>query len=203
MRFEGTLTQWNDDRGFGFITPLPTGQEIFVHISAFARDGQRPLLNEALSFEITLNKDGKKQACAVRRLISTAASSPAPRERRAEAALSRESNALPTRAVVIVLVCALLAAAYWHYDRRNQRAKAMQMEAAAQALEVPARPPSAALPQPLGSSPYRCDGRQHCSQMTSCSEARFFLQNCPGTKMDGDGDGVPCEEQWCTSPLAK
>jgi endonuclease YncB( thermonuclease family) len=44
---------------------------------------------------------------------------------------------------------------------------------------------------------YRCDGRTHCSHMTSCEEANFFLKNCPGVKMDGDGDGVPCERQWC------
>lgn len=44
---------------------------------------------------------------------------------------------------------------------------------------------------------YRCDGRIHCSQMTSCEEATFFLKNCPGTKMDGNNDGVPCERQWC------
>lgn len=44
---------------------------------------------------------------------------------------------------------------------------------------------------------YRCDGRVHCSQMTSCEEATFFLRNCPGTKMDGDGNGIPCERQWC------
>ncbi len=44
---------------------------------------------------------------------------------------------------------------------------------------------------------YRCDGRVHCSQMTSCAEATFFLRNCPGTKMDGDGNGIPCERQWC------
>jgi hypothetical protein len=46
-------------------------------------------------------------------------------------------------------------------------------------------------------SPYECDGRTHCSQMTSCEEAEFFLANCPGVKMDGGGDGVPCEKQWC------
>jgi Excalibur calcium-binding domain len=46
-------------------------------------------------------------------------------------------------------------------------------------------------------SPYQCDGRVHCSQMTSCEEAEFFLANCPGVKMDGGGDGVPCEKQWC------
>lgn len=44
---------------------------------------------------------------------------------------------------------------------------------------------------------FSCDGRRHCSQMTSCAEATFFLQNCPGTEMDGDRDGVPCERQWC------
>ena len=44
---------------------------------------------------------------------------------------------------------------------------------------------------------FTCDGRIYCSQMTSCDEATYFLQNCPGTKMDGNNDGVPCEKQWC------
>jgi endonuclease YncB( thermonuclease family) len=44
---------------------------------------------------------------------------------------------------------------------------------------------------------FKCDGRTYCSQMTSCEEATFFLQNCPGVKMDGNNDGVPCEKQWC------
>jgi hypothetical protein len=44
---------------------------------------------------------------------------------------------------------------------------------------------------------YRCDGRTYCSQMTSCAEAKYFLANCPGVKMDGDRNGIPCEKQWC------
>jgi endonuclease YncB( thermonuclease family) len=43
----------------------------------------------------------------------------------------------------------------------------------------------------------RCDGRTSCSQMSSCAEATWFLKNCPGVKMDGNNDGVPCERQWC------
>lgn len=43
----------------------------------------------------------------------------------------------------------------------------------------------------------RCDGRTHCSQMRSCEEALFFLNNCPNAVLDGDNDGVPCERQWC------
>ena len=46
-------------------------------------------------------------------------------------------------------------------------------------------------------SGFKCDGRTLCSQMKSCEEAMFFLNNCPNTKMDGNGDGVPCESQWC------
>jgi hypothetical protein len=44
---------------------------------------------------------------------------------------------------------------------------------------------------------FKCDGRVYCSQMTSCAEAEYFLSSCPGVKMDGDNDGVPCEKQWC------
>ncbi|MDD2882637.1 MAG: excalibur calcium-binding domain-containing protein [Rhodoferax sp.] len=33
--------------------------------------------------------------------------------------------------------------------------------------------------------------------MTSCPEAKFFLSHCPGVKIDGDGDGIPCENQLC------
>jgi hypothetical protein len=44
---------------------------------------------------------------------------------------------------------------------------------------------------------FRCDGRVYCSEMTSCAEARYFLEHCPGVKMDGEGDGIPCEGQWC------
>ncbi|MCZ2496128.1 hypothetical protein GN316_05105 [Xylophilus sp. Kf1] len=44
---------------------------------------------------------------------------------------------------------------------------------------------------------FKCDGRTYCSQMTSCQEATYFLKNCPTAKMDGDNDGVPCEQQLC------
>ena len=43
---------------------------------------------------------------------------------------------------------------------------------------------------------YSCDGRTWCSQMHSCEEATYFSHHCSST-MDGNGDGVPCEKQWC------
>ncbi len=44
---------------------------------------------------------------------------------------------------------------------------------------------------------FSCRGKTHCSQMTSCEEAIFYLRNCPGVQIDGNNDGVPCEKQWC------
>lgn len=43
---------------------------------------------------------------------------------------------------------------------------------------------------------FSCDGRKYCSQMRSYEEAVYFNSHCPDTKMDGDGDGVPCESQF-------
>jgi hypothetical protein len=40
---------------------------------------------------------------------------------------------------------------------------------------------------------FRCDGRIYCSQMHSRAEAEYFTRHCPGTRMDGDHDGIPCE----------
>jgi endonuclease YncB( thermonuclease family) len=68
---------------------------------------------------------------------------------------------------------------------------------ASQAPAAPIQPVVAPSPSITTASAMRCDGRQYCSQMTSCAEAKWFLKNCPGMKMDGNNDGVPCEQQWC------
>jgi hypothetical protein len=44
---------------------------------------------------------------------------------------------------------------------------------------------------------FSCMGKTYCSQMKSCEEAKYYLANCPGVEIDGDGDGIPCEEQFC------
>ena len=65
MRIEGTLAKWNDAREFGFITYKHGTHNIFVHISAFPRGGQRPQLGEPLLFEI--DHSGKIRAVNVSR----------------------------------------------------------------------------------------------------------------------------------------
>ncbi|BAI97453.1 hypothetical protein Sj15T_18890 [Sphingobium sp. TA15] len=44
--------------------------------------------------------------------------------------------------------------------------------------------------QPIGPS---CGSKWKCGQMDSCSEAYHYLNECGLSRLDGDGDGVPCE----------
>ena len=76
-------------------------------------------------------------------------------------------------------------------EELNAEARKRRAAAAAKAPEKVA--PAA----PSESTGFSCDGRRYCSQMKSCAEAKYFLANCPGVKMDGDKNGIPCEQQWC------
>jgi hypothetical protein len=65
-------------------------------------------------------------------------------------------------------------------------------------LTAPQLPAKEVSPLPARrAAAFSCDGRTYCSQMSSCAEAKYFLANCPGVKMDGDKNGIPCEQQWC------
>jgi len=109
----------------------------------------------------------------------------------------------------LLIIAALGVVAWQAYDRYVYKS-----DAANEVIFQEASPPEVGGSQqqvdPLSSGErlrsdgFRCDGRKYCSQMTSCEEAKFFLKNCPGVKMDGPrpgedgpGDGVPCESQWC------
>ncbi len=48
---------------------------------------------------------------------------------------------------------------------------------------------------PPDAEKFACGGKQYCREMSSCAEARFYLQRCGLTALDGDSDGVPCEDR--------
>jgi len=87
----------------------------------------------------------------------------------------------------VVSLLAIAAIGAYAYSRIRDRAQP----------EAIAPVPATSLSQPVASPGFKCDGRTTCSQMTSCAEARYFLQHCPNTTMDGNHDGDPCERQWC------
>ena len=181
MRANGKLKAWNAERGFGFIAPDDGGADVFVHISAFQRGSSAPQVGQLLSFETQKGRDGKTKAVAVLRPGDKPRARPEPRRNS-----HRRSGFVPRLVAV-----ALLAGIGWyaHSEYRKQHTPHI--------LPGNSAAPSALLQGLPEKSPFKCDGRQHCSQMTSCEEARFFVKNCPETTMDGDHDGQPCEQQWC------
>jgi cold shock CspA family protein len=66
MDQQGRLTQWNDAKGYGFITPLSRGPRIFVHISQFQQRHRRPCLNDLLTYVIGHDEQGRLRAMEVR-----------------------------------------------------------------------------------------------------------------------------------------
>lgn len=95
-----------------------------------------------------------------------------------------------------LIVLLILASLGWYGYGKYQQANRKSHIEAAYSADVPSERPSTRPDRPV-SKTYTCDGRTYCSQMTSCEEATWFLKNCPGTKMDGNNDGIPCEKQWC------
>ncbi len=64
-RQKGTLTQWHDDKGYGFITPFTGDKRVFVHISAFEYRNRRPLSGDVLTYSLTTDQQGRPNARAV------------------------------------------------------------------------------------------------------------------------------------------
>lgn len=74
MRYKGKITHWNDDKGFGFITPIGGGQQVFVHIKSFVNRQRRPVDNERVSYVVKTDLKGRPSAETVtfvgKRLLS-------------------------------------------------------------------------------------------------------------------------------------
>jgi endonuclease YncB( thermonuclease family) len=105
--------------------------------------------------------------------------------------------------------------AAWVYRRYNHDPQLPVLEAQAQAARrglwgLPAwqrvppwewrrqDSPSATRPstRPQANRPvalFRCGAKRTCREMASCEEAKFYLTVCGLKRLDGDGNGIPCE----------
>lgn len=63
MREKGTIASWNDDKGYGFISPISGGRQVFVHISAFSNRGRRPEIGAVITYGVSTDKQGRP--CAI------------------------------------------------------------------------------------------------------------------------------------------
>lgn len=185
MRRQGRIVEWNDARGFGFILWHGGNERAFAHIRDFTDRKLRPAVGDVVTYDQTMEQ-GRPRATA----IAYAAAPVHPEAQVRSVAAQGDRRAALAGWITAALLVAIVAGVAWHYRIEHQRRLADE-----RAHHAAAASRTGATPR---SSPgvYRCEGKQHCSQMASCEEARFYVAHCPDTRMDGDGDGKPCED-WC------
>ena len=60
---KGTVKWFNEDKGFGFITPDDGGKDLFVHHSEIKTSGSRATLSDGQKVEYVVGQ-GQKGPCA-------------------------------------------------------------------------------------------------------------------------------------------
>jgi uncharacterized membrane protein YsdA (DUF1294 family)/cold shock CspA family protein len=78
VRFKGTISDWNDERGFGFIQPAEGGARVFLHIKAVRDRAVRPVNGKRVTYQLGRDDRGRPRAENVRDslLSSTPAKQP-------------------------------------------------------------------------------------------------------------------------------
>ena len=62
MRFQGKISDWNDDKGYGFVEPNGGGARAFVHIKSFDDLPRRPMNGDIIIYETTTDERNRIQA---------------------------------------------------------------------------------------------------------------------------------------------
>ena len=62
MRYQGKISEWRDEQGFGFITQNGDAQRYFLHIKSFSRRGRRPVLNDVVTYTLGTDRKGRANA---------------------------------------------------------------------------------------------------------------------------------------------
>jgi len=75
MRYQGKVTNWKDDQGFGFVIPNGGGQKAFVHIKAFANKSNRPAEGDLITYELATDERGRFYAKNIQHVTGPATSS--------------------------------------------------------------------------------------------------------------------------------
>jgi len=67
IRKKGKIVKWNDEKGYGFILPMGSKKNIFVHIKSFSDRTVRPAVDQNVIFSIEKNTKGQDAAINVSR----------------------------------------------------------------------------------------------------------------------------------------
>lgn len=206
----GKIVRWHDDKGFGFVKSDDLDKDVFVHISAFPPNSLRPKVGDDVVFQVGNTPKGLQVTRArYQNQLNDNVSTNAQKgnlylelERDDNVFQRKDSNVSFTKKTykqsklpnnkpkgLFSSLFGLLAIAcliYYGYQNLSNRSEYTNSQVSKQTL------PSIEQ-KSVSNTNFKCDGRQHCSQMNSREEAEWFSQNCPDTKMDGDKDGDVCE----------
>ncbi|CAG34966.1 excalibur calcium-binding domain-containing protein [Desulfotalea psychrophila] len=191
VRLQGKIEKWVGERGFGFIKSEKSAKSIFVHISAFDRAISRaPRVGDTISYCLRTDHNGKTKAVdAIIKGLPLRK-----RRERSQPTGQRPYKKQETKnswRIFVICLALLIGFASLFYNR-------LQASADQTVTGIPLGGIDETFVQREQLSlNYSCAGKIHCPEMTSCQEAQFYLSNCPDVKLDGDGDGIPCEEQFC------
>lgn len=193
MFIEGIVKTYNTDRGFGFIQCDDNRKDIFFHISDFPNKHQLPRIGEKLKFYVDLS-DRKPRAKNIIRLEMKSAQPDSSGRAQSTKRMAQKNKGFNLvnfsigAAIVAIFISVFVPLVSGIYTREKLKREPVSSP---ESMRISSKSSSN-----NPTSNYRCDGRTHCSQMKSYEEAVYFINNCPGTEMDGDGDGEPCERQF-------
>ena len=188
---KGLLKSWKTDKGFGFIKSDTLEHDTFIHISALKHMSRKPKVGDTIYFEVATQPDGKTKAINCR--IEGVAELKAPYQKHNNQphriAKSNFASSFLGKVASIALIAVLCLYAFNKYNAHSSSQTPIITNADLATFDE--KYPKVVIPK--STQNFTCDGRQYCTEMRSREEAVFFINNCPNTKMDGDGDGDPCE----------
>ena len=174
MRFQGKIKSWNQVKGFGFISPNSGGKDIFVRISEFNKIHRRPSINSLVTYEVSNDEKNRQQAKNIK-LVG---------DKNTLDTYTRKGQHLFFTSIIKIIITGFII--FIIIDIYQHRGSTLEASFYKSVFE-----------RDYQKSDYICEGKTYCSEMTSCGEALFYQENCTGTAMDGNHDGIPCEQQWC------
>ncbi|MGI2185632.1 excalibur calcium-binding domain-containing protein [Shewanella oncorhynchi] len=210
----GVLVRWNDEKGFGFIQPEKNAaQDVFIHISVLKKMARKPIVGDSILFQTEVQNDGKRKAviASIEGVAVVAASATTRSHSHIQSRNENFNNKnkahyhSPRKSsfntiIPLLIIVAIVIFGFKQYQEFNEAPAIDEVPVLTNEdtqpmpmYETKARTQATATPR------FQCEaGKTHCSHMSSCAEATFYIQNCPNTQMDGDDDGIPCERQWCS-----
>jgi cold shock CspA family protein len=200
MLHQGRLKSWDVKKGRGLIQQTKAGPDIPLSSSGFRKTPELLQDGDIIFFQIEVDDQARPRAVQAYKAGQSFAPAPLVNRPKLSSLLFQQLLS----AIVCLSILGWLSYQLWYLLGPAAEPVISELSAPEILLEQTrlsdeAVWPQLQKPQQQGTE-WQCEGKIRCTEMRSCEEAMFYLNNCPDVTIDGDGDGIPCEQQWCTKP---